>query len=168
MTGLPSPDRAREAARAGICPICQAGPWRAVAKHVAAKHGIGHRELKSMLGIPVSHGLNAPDVEEAQREQRRTMGAPPTLIRAGRASSRGNHLPADDAQAVREAGPGLDGKAAGLVRARTVSAARRRKIPLDALPSIRERVAAGERLRDIAEGFGCTASAVHHALRTQP
>lgn len=148
----------RAAAQQGICPLCGAGPWASVAKHVAKKHHVSARELKGRLGIPISHGLNSPDLTEQERAGGKQRGAPPSLISAGLNSHRAAHI----------SGAGKVGRAEGLRRARAVSADSRRKIPLDALPQIKDRVAAGERLRDIGADFGVTAAAVHYALRARP
>ncbi len=143
-----------DAARNGTCPFCDRGPWRGLAKHVARKHGIGERDLKQRLGIPWSHGLNAPDVEERQRQQRRAMGAHPNLTEAARGSSR----------AANTSAAGREGRRRNAVKQGRTHAERTRKIPVESLPELQRRHDAGERLADLAAEHGATAPALSMAL----
>lgn len=141
-------------ARRGICPLCGSGPWRGLAHHVAMAHKVPARELKRRLDIPVSHGLNDPELTEHNRATRRALGAPPELIEAARTSRRSAWI----------SNAGRAGRRAP-TPARTAAIDARRKIPLAALPELLHRHRGGERLRDLAAEYGASAAALHHAFR---
>lgn len=140
-----------DAARNGLCPLCGIGGWASLAQHVARKHGIGARELKRRLGIPVSHALTSPEVAARQRKIHRELGAPPALIEAGRTSRRAMHIGQPGAAAKREAG----------LRGRF----KRQRIRDDQLPDAIARLQGGHTYRAVAAGYGITASALYHRVK---
>jgi hypothetical protein len=158
VTSFPAADlpRLRAAAYEGVYPFCGRGPWDSLAHHVARKHRVGSRELKAMLGIPVSHSLTSPAVRDRAREIGRSMPErTEALIEGGRTSTRAADI-----------GPaGTAGRRRGAIQAGKVKGARHGKIPQADLPKIAARISAGERYRDVAADYRCSPSAVWRRVR---
>lgn len=64
--------------RAGRCPWCPAGPYRAVTSHISKKHGVGGRELRDMLGVPYCTSLIDPDLAASCADRARDRPPPVT------------------------------------------------------------------------------------------
>jgi len=156
---------ARAQAEAGFCPLCSRGPWPALTKHVSRAHGVLARDFKASLGIPVSRSLDSSEVRAALSALGKRRGAPPGLL-----ANRADH--SREAVAERAGDPTLSaGRRAKVEHMRAIQpigSEARRRIPLDALPRIRQRIAQGERLTDIGRDFGVTPNAIRYAVRAHP
>ncbi len=53
---------------AGMCPICDAGPFKVVAGHTAQKHGVDHRALKDMAGLRYADSTASAELQEHKRQ----------------------------------------------------------------------------------------------------
>jgi len=58
---------AREAIRAGLCPLCGGGPYVVPLHHVAMRHGIGRRAARKLFGLGSTEPACDPDHSELHR-----------------------------------------------------------------------------------------------------
>lgn len=75
---FPSQEKVKEAVLSGICPCCGAGPFRLLARHTHAQHGIDKKELRDLAGMAYRDSITPPEMRERRR------GITLELIAAGR------------------------------------------------------------------------------------
>lgn len=63
----PSKEALQAAIKSQICPWCGRGPFRALAIHTNAAHGVGRLELRDLAGVPRSSSVCSQERSEASR-----------------------------------------------------------------------------------------------------
>jgi hypothetical protein len=61
----------RDKIMAGVCPICEAGPFKVVAAHVSLKHGINKKELRALAELPRCEKICSEETSERHKEVRK-------------------------------------------------------------------------------------------------
>jgi hypothetical protein len=147
----PNAAQARADLEAGLCPYCGRGPYRVVAGHVWRAHEIDGRTLREDAGLPWSASVCDPSHADLMRDL--------AIERGSVRHMEGKHV----------VGEALAFSPAGLASQRANGAAsgdRRRRIPVESIPSLRQRRARGESYSSIARDFGVTPQAIRNAIRS--
>lgn len=145
-------DEIREHLAAGRCPFCGRADLKVLAQHTQKIHGVDKRELRRMAGLSLRAPLVPPELSERLAElaiERNQIG-------------RVQAAPRGDTSGVSDAGRRGRGVSAD------ISAADRRKIPVEDLDVILKRRAHGETLRAIAADYRASASALCLFLQSRP
>lgn len=155
------PEQMQARLQVGLCPYCDRGPFSNIAMHTSSAHGMGPRELRDAAGLPYNHVLTSPELHAAnvkhgrQRDMekmrsKKTAGKPRKLSEAAR------KLNAAKLADVRNLAMVAAAEAA------KAAAAERLKV---AEPLIRQAVAAGLPLKDLAPQLGVSAAVVGRYAR---
>ena len=56
---------------AGMCPFCDAGPFKIVAGHTNRAHGVDRKKLRDLAGLTFTASITAPDLHAEWSEMRR-------------------------------------------------------------------------------------------------
>lgn len=143
---------ARRLVAAGMCPWCPRGPFRSIAKHTNAAHGVDGRRLRETIGVPWTASICSPELTERRRELNGEPGRR-EAIRALRGVATG---------AVSPAGREVLRRNAAVIPVRP---GRRRTISDGTRAAVREAVRSGVKQTDVAAAFGVAESTVSRILR---
>ena len=68
LTRMIAPAVIREALKNGLCPWCDAGPFKMVAGHISRTHGLSSRELRIRAEIRMEESICDPEYSDRLRQ----------------------------------------------------------------------------------------------------